>query len=863
MNKIVNRKILLIGWDGADWKTINPLIERGLMPNLERLIEMGTIGNLATLDPPYSPMLWTSIATGKRPYKHGVLGFSEPDPAGGQIRPVLSLSRKCKAIWNILTQQEYRTHVVGWWPSHPAEPINGIAISNFYQKTNEAAPADWLLPPNAVHPAELESTFKALRIHPDELTAAHLQPFIPELHKLGRQGGRQIRQLSMILAENSGIHAAFTHILRTREWDFATVYYDGIDRICHEFMKYHPPRRPHIPKDEFDLFKDVVTGIYRYSDMMLGRLMDLAGEDTVIMLVSDHGFQPDHLRPRSIPHEPAGIAYEHSPYGIFCACGPGIKKDSLVHGAGLLDITPTLLHLLDLPVGEDMDGTPLLTIFEKPQLPRTIPSWEDVAGAAGMPTASVIRNPSALDQMLDQLVDLGYLERPHQDPAKALQQTRRFCDSNLARAYLDGGQIGPATHLFEKLHEEQPNAPWIAYRLAVCYQLSGAHAACRHLIEQLKAGQYYESAFLDTMEVSLLMGEGNYPAALELLHGIAKRVPDGVPQIYLKIGQCYSLLGKPEEAAKALEKELQVDFDNAAAHQYMGNIHFNQQRYEQATDSLLTAIGLDYSLAAAHYTLGRTLLAQGFYLEAADALRVTLGMAPFNNHARHLLAYTYRTHLDDPALASQVMQDFKRYLLGEVVVVSGLPRSGTSMLMQMLDQGGMPLFTDGIRAADDNNPLGYYEHEVVKKITHNTHWLQSARDKVVKVVAPLVTQLPYNYRYKVIYMERNPYEIHASQQRMLGRLGIAKQPDTLSVELINQLRRTSAEAKRWMERHPSVEVLYLQYQEVLSTPLEQAIRINDFLQQSLHPLAMVTAVIPSLRRERPKKTVQNSTEYES
>ncbi len=119
------KKVLLLGWDAADWKVINPLMDQGLMPNMQKLVENGTISNLATLDPAYSPMLWSSIATGKRPYKHGVYGFVEPTPDGKDVRPVMSVIRKCKAIWNILTQEHYKTHVVGWWPSHPAEPING------------------------------------------------------------------------------------------------------------------------------------------------------------------------------------------------------------------------------------------------------------------------------------------------------------------------------------------------------------------------------------------------------------------------------------------------------------------------------------------------------------------------------------------------------------------------------------------------------------------------------------------------------------------------------------------------------------------------------------------------------------------
>jgi len=139
-------KLLLIGWDAADWRMIRPLLGRGLMPHMNRLLLTGSSGNIATLQPMLSPMLWTSIATGKRPFKHGVLGFTEPDPVSGGIRPVTNLSRRTKALWNILNQNGRKSTVVGWWPSHPVEPLsNGVMVSNHYQRATTANPCDWKL----------------------------------------------------------------------------------------------------------------------------------------------------------------------------------------------------------------------------------------------------------------------------------------------------------------------------------------------------------------------------------------------------------------------------------------------------------------------------------------------------------------------------------------------------------------------------------------------------------------------------------------------------------------------------------------------------------------------------------------------
>src|SRR5262245_13441171 len=105
MTSRLAQKVLLVGWDAADWQVILPLVRAGQMPAVQRLLEQGVRGNLTTLAPILSPLLWTTIATGKRADKHGILGFVEPDPVAGGIRPVSSTSRKCKAIWNILTQE--------------------------------------------------------------------------------------------------------------------------------------------------------------------------------------------------------------------------------------------------------------------------------------------------------------------------------------------------------------------------------------------------------------------------------------------------------------------------------------------------------------------------------------------------------------------------------------------------------------------------------------------------------------------------------------------------------------------------------------------------------------------------------------
>ena len=267
-------RVLLIGWDAADWKVIRPLLEAGEMPNLAGLIGAGIHGNLATIYPPLSPMLWTSIATGKRAYKHGIHGFSEPLPDGSGVRPITNLSRRGKAVWNILNQTGHRSIVVGWWPSHPAEPLNGVMVSNHFEK---ALGEPNTLPPllaGAVHPSSLASSIGELRVNPTELTGEFLRFFVPEYDKVDQKKDKRLHGLARTIAETMSVHSAATELLATEPWDFAGIYYSGIDHFGHGFMRYHPPQLPWVSDEDFAIYQQVIANAYRYHDGMLGALLE-------------------------------------------------------------------------------------------------------------------------------------------------------------------------------------------------------------------------------------------------------------------------------------------------------------------------------------------------------------------------------------------------------------------------------------------------------------------------------------------------------------------------------------------------------------------------------------------------------------
>ena len=671
--KLAN-KVLLIGWDAADWKIINPLLDQGLMPTLEDLVNHGVIGNLATLHPVLSPMLWNSIATGMRPERHGILGFTEPDPQTGRVRPVTSTSRKVKAIWNILTQCGYKTHVVGWFAGHPAEPINGISISDLYPYAVASLDKEWPLPRGAVQPESLRETFARLRMHPEEVTEAAILPVIPRAAEIDQEKDKRLESYAKVLSENCSIHNAATWILQNQTWDFMAVYYNAIDHFCHGFMHFHPPRMEGVPEDQFEIYKDVVNGAYRFHDMMLQTLVELAGPETTVILVSDHGFHSDHLRPRGIPSEPAGPAVQHRNFGIVAMTGAHIKQDERIYGATLLDVTPTILTLFGLPVGADMDGRVLVQSFEEPPEINRIPSWEQEPGDCGMHPADLRLDPVAAQAVLQRFVALGYIQPAGEDQAKAVEMAVREQHYNLARAYLDTRRYRDALPLLKELVKKWPEQVRFSQYLAQCYLAMRSHAEAKALLEQLISNPPRPSA-KDEPQVpkseaeargeipkqrpwaDLLMGivhfeEGNMDEALASLLQ-AERSDPRLSDLHLHIGDVYLRQRRVDHAERAFERVLEIDRDSPAAYLGLAIVYLRKRRNEQAAEQALHAVGLQHFLPLGHFYLGVALARLGQQERAALAFETSLTMLPSLMVAHRWLATLYRQPGGDPEKAAQ------------------------------------------------------------------------------------------------------------------------------------------------------------------------------------------------------------------
>lgn len=868
------KKVLLIGWDAADWESINPLLEEGLMPTLDGLINRGVMGNLATLNPILSPMLWNSIATGKSPDKHGIHGFIEPDPVNGGARPYTSTSRKCKAIWNILTQVGLRSNVVGWWASHPAEPINGNVVTNAFSGVRFDPERGWSIPPGTVHPKEKAMRLAPFRCFPTEITEQHVLPFIPDAAKIDQKKDKRLDPFAKILSDAATIHAVATALMESEPADFTAVYYDAVDHFSHAFMQYNPPKLEWIRQEDFDLYKDVVRGAYRFHDMMLERLLDLAGPDTTVILCSDHGFESGSQRPRGVPREPAGPAIWHRHYGIIVMAGPGIKKDERIYGASIIDITPTLLTLFGLPIGEDMDGRPLLEAFEDPPKIDIIPSWESRDGAAGMHTGDGQMDPDQSRELMQQFAALGYIEDPTADKEKQAESADIEAKYNLARTYLWKNRPRKALPLLEELVKRRPWEDRFLVHLGSTYLQAGFARQAERLVSA--AFDLEKSANASVLllwgRIKLQLGETS--DALERFVA-AQKLAVRVPAIQTQIGDIYQRRLRWKEAEEAYLAAIKLDPDYALAHQGLSTVYRRFGDSQKMVDSALRAIGLVHRLPIAHFNIGVGMARSGHYDRARLAFETALRFKPDMLNAHRYLA-TILKELGDverakfhrreaarllkaglkartPLNANQEklfdlpeipsLEERQAILLRErpdpkpaeqsgktFVLVSGLPRSGTSLMMQMLAAGGLAPITDHERVADVDNPKGYYEWEKIKQIARNPEILdEEGVDRgVIKCISMLLPKLPAEHHYKIIFMTRPIAEVVASQHKMVERLG------TQGAKLDqDQLRRGLLahrnEARAWLRSTSNVEAIEIDYPALVRDPGPHIKRIVDFL----------------------------------
>lgn len=821
------KKVLVIGWDAAEWKVIMPLIQQGKMPAFAKLMSRGVHGKLQTLDPPLSPMLWTSIATGFRADTHGIGGFIEPTPDGENLRPVTSTSRKVKAIWNILNQEGYKSNVVAWWPSNPAEPINGVMVSNLYQIATKPLEEEWEMPKGTIHPEEMTETMKEFRIHPHQITLNQALPFIPNLKdNIPLRSDKRTTNVIKNMANAGTIHSVTCHLLEKSDWDFMAIYHDAIDHFSHVAMRYFPPRRPEIPEQDFEDFQHVVEAAYLLHDRMLARMMSLIDEEnTTVILISDHGFHCDHQRPLYIPKEPSGPAVEHSPYGVFVMAGPGIKNNgSQISGASVLDITPTLLHHMDLPVGKDMEGKVLHACFARAKEVKWIDSWENIPGNSGMHDAILREDPWAAQEALQQLVELGYIDALDDDKLLQVEKSKRENEYYIARNLMNAGKFVPAIDILERIYEESKVQRY-GQRLAFAYltkrQYRKSMLILTELREQSEKSQSTEDAYdklgmeqpmyLDYLEGLILLAMNKPHLSLPKLLKIQEKNPFNY-QLALNIAQIFLQRKKYDLAEMQFIRALNIDDSHARAHHGLGLSFLRRGELNLAIEEFLMAIDYDFFFHRAHYHLGEALVRQGLYDDAIQAFEVNLRIAPNNVKSHKWLHEIYRDFMKNDIKASFHQQQLDKFLKGERIICTEAVDQDQAKVLAFIKSLGFPVYEE------------VNSKELAANLFQDNSWLKDVGDHIVFIPSHSLSFLPDYFSYKLLY-------IQSEQDLSLKNQKGESMSTILSTKKWTHFEQEQAKIEAWMDSQANLSVLYLSYPEILSNEEEQGFILENFLKK--------------------------------
>lgn len=335
-------KVLIIGMDGADLRNIERLRGDGRLPNFDRLMQRGATAKLATVANA-SPIIWTTVATGVLPAKHGIEFFRDENR-----RPAASTMRKRPALWNILSHHGHSVGILGWWATFPAEEVFGYLVSPYLL----------LMPPVGTRAriGAVGDTADLRKSYPLEL-ARELAPMMYRAEDLSVESIRHLyadplrtTRTRWVLAKDWSYYTMAVTQLRNQPVDVVAVYFQGIDACSHDWDKYvmgenmNKVRDPKVSPDEVAAASARVDAMYEFNDAMLGGLMQHAGAETDVIVLSDHGWNYD------------GTSHWDLLPGVFLAAGPSFDRQVFEGDLSVEDVTPIVLTILGVPLSPEFDG---------------------------------------------------------------------------------------------------------------------------------------------------------------------------------------------------------------------------------------------------------------------------------------------------------------------------------------------------------------------------------------------------------------------------------------------------------------------------------------------------------------------------
>ncbi|MGZ8829511.1 MAG: alkaline phosphatase family protein [Thermoanaerobaculia bacterium] len=591
--------VLFAGLDGADWELLDDYIASGAMPNLARLVREGSSGVLETEHPPLSPLLWNTMMTGVSPLEHQILDFVHFNAASGAKEPITTDERAMPAVWNMATMAGKRVAVFGLWATYPAEPVNGLLVSDrlFTFLYTESTP-----PPGIVFPPSRESWARAsVTAAEQSIDFATMHQFLPWLTE--KDAGELAREqdpyakpgsaLRRILVETEVYRKLANDVFATSMPDLSIVYIQGTDTIGHVFAPFTPPRQPEVSAGDYERYNQVPELYFRRIDHLLGELLRAAEKNhAAVMLASDHGFRWKEGRPVKLSSVATATAAKwHRNDGIYLLWGPGITRNNHHGRGGIRQVCATLLDLCGLPRARGVAQTlrprasarGLVEIDYRHYFERFIPPAATSATAA------------SANEELSKLRALGYIGSGESTARPAGTSSTKSAGSynNAGLILKHENRIGEAITSFHEALKLDPNLASAAWNLSdLLFSRSenlaeaddlllralqnGLPEAPKYVIE--RAIKYQRSGHADRSlsllegavtsrgdDAELRMFRGRYRVEQRNCAGaledftVAERLRPDDPVAFASAGLAQICLGNQAEARASFRRSLELD----------------------------------------------------------------------------------------------------------------------------------------------------------------------------------------------------------------------------------------------------------------------------------------------------------------
>jgi tetratricopeptide (TPR) repeat protein len=657
-NEADNLKVAIIGIDGATWEIVDELMAQGKLPNLQKLIKTGVRADYRSLDPMLSPVIWTSMATGVTPERHGITWFMVRDPKTGEPLPITSSKREVKAIWNMVGDNDKTVGFIGWWATWPAEKVNGFMVSDqiAYHGFGLGAKKD-LARTFQTYPESLFFDIQNDMIDPLKQSKTDIAPFMEvsdEEYALSSKGPFRFRNplqhFMYMLATLTSYETIGLKLYKRYKPDLFGIYFEAIDTTGHLYMKYRSPQVEGISDELFRKYRSTIDAVYQRNDEAIGRFLNEFQDNTIVMVCSDHGFKVGEDRLAELKNTSVATAHLwHTPRGVLIINGPGIKQGHKLEDAGVLDLTPTVLYALGLPIAEDFDGRILKDAFtqefQREHPIKTLPSFE-TDGARNKSTLNP--PPEITREMQERLKSLGYIAGDEAEPEQSPQFDSIETHLNRLDIFRRKGDLAETHKLAEEMVRMDPRDPRVWTVLGDVLANIGRPKGALEAIEraeglmkmyQTNPPRYSDGrlkypqptkkmmSFIASTRAVCLMADKKYSEAEKQFLKAQKLDPDNV-QAYYNFALMHEMKKNYIKAIEAYEETIRKSPQHPYALNNLGNVYARVGRMDDALEMYRRTAVADPKHLRCHHNRGVIFMQKGKVTEAIQSFREALKRNP-------------------------------------------------------------------------------------------------------------------------------------------------------------------------------------------------------------------------------------------